>query len=120
MNRERLAGRFSLLVKDENSIIVGFVGNVTSESLTYEEIRYIATFYTDGKFVINAVNVLDKTARITNTRFPQNNCNSILRICITKLDRNIPDDEYCALKMEEERLGIEVRRAALRAEGGTV
>ena len=110
MKENRLAGRFSLVAREDNAVVVGFVGDVTADSLNYKEIRYVAAFYTDGYFLINAANILSENDPISGLRLPRGNFNSLLRICITKIPRNIPLDDYQRMLTEEEDTGIEILR----------
>ena len=106
----KLAGKFTLLDRADNEVTVGFVGDITADSLTYEDLRYIAAFYTDGKFVIKAANILASDVKLAKPRTPQNNCNSIIRICVTKLDFNTPESEYQALLTQEADKGVEIKK----------
>ena len=108
---DRLAGRFSLLYRDENSILVGFVGNVTAESLSYEELRRVSLFYIDGEFIINSAQILSKDDPVAKkSKYPVNNYNSILRVCYVSV-KGFSSEEYTEAKLEEERLGVEWRRS---------
>lgn len=42
---KRLSGRFYLVEKYENTVVVGFVGNVNAVSLSEDEVNFIAHFY---------------------------------------------------------------------------
>ena len=114
---DRLAGRFSLLSREDNlkvldqagnkagesTITVGFVGNVTAESLSYEELRYVTFFYTDGNFTIKDVKLLNPDKDKIVSKYPINNYNSIVKITVNRLYVNIPEHEYYTLKKEEEK-----------------
>lgn len=80
-----LAGRFSIVSRTEDAIIVGCLGNLQASLLSDEEIHYIAAFYIDGNFVINGTNVLKETDRIIGMKLPKGNFKGgYIRICYYK------------------------------------
>lgn len=78
-----LDGKFSKVAEGEGYIIVGLLAPLSSENLTYEEIRYkIAPFYgvlaDNPRFAYRFIT--KKGAREKGCKFPVNNYNSFLEI----------------------------------------
>ena len=44
-NKMNISGKFTKVAETENSVIIGTVGNLTADELTYDNILYIASFY---------------------------------------------------------------------------
>ena len=80
-----MAGKFSLLHKEHNSIIVGLLGGLRADSLTDQDIRYIAAFYTTG-FPFPDCKVTCETIKDYNgpSKFPIRNYEEIIKVQIKK------------------------------------
>ncbi len=109
MKKNKLAGKFSLLAKNEKSVYVGILGGVNIDSLSYGELRSMAEFYVDGWFVLNAVTILGKNDAVTGAKLPLRNFEQILKFDFTCLEDGVfTVGEYASLMRMEKTDGIDI------------
>ena len=84
----RLAGKFSLLSRQNDSIYVGLVGNVTAESLSEDEVGHLFGFYKQkSNEKLGSWRVIKDDEPVPECRFPRSNYNGgIVKINIQKED----------------------------------
>ena len=75
--RNQIAGRFALVGRGDNWVVVGTVGNLWPHDLNKRQKQFIADWYflnQSGKYVFEVLPTYEKS------KLPQNNFNGFLRI----------------------------------------
>lgn len=77
-----ISGRFGKVATTDNSIVVGLIGNLTSENITHDDILKIASFYevntNSDKFGYHFITADGAKSRGYN--LPTNNYNGFIEI----------------------------------------